>query len=358
MIQPKPQRRWRPSKLQARVDDAARQAAAREAARIPWPQLLRARQSYVKWRAFQHWVRAIEESEGRLPEWLAHVVKKRCPGFEQFLSRQSTQEHRWPQPAWHYLQQWINERIFAKPRREGWMNAVGYYAVRDLRALRNDAYWYSCEPQWERSKPAAYPSFRAWRKASESCTDDVIEHFDTTEEIREILKLSRLVSSRTLRKTVDEYLEWQLFAYWVRTGLERGRHLPESMNREIRLRCPGFLESAVGRTAERGMEPEDRFKRLLRWIEEHEFARARTEGWLPVLVRQAHLHPRHQRLVDYWRRGQGLHSKQPSSRYPSFGQWTAAVDAYTFEAEDIGLRRPAELPPAAGGSSGAPQFMT
>src|SRR5579871_329715 len=133
-------RAWEPSKLQKRVDEAARQMADEEAARIPWPQLLEARQSYVKWQAFQHWVRAIEETERRLPEWLAHVVKKRCPGFEQFLSQQRTKERRWPQPAWYYLQQWIDERIFAKPRREGWMNAVGYYAVSDLAALRNDAY--------------------------------------------------------------------------------------------------------------------------------------------------------------------------------------------------------------------------
>jgi hypothetical protein len=305
-----------------------------EAARIPWPQLLMARESYVKWQALLHWVRAIEETERRLPEWLTHVVKKRCPGFEQFLSQQRTRERRWPQPAWYYLQQWINERIFAKPRREGWVNAVGYYAVRDLVALRNDAYWFYCERQWERSKPAAYPSFQAWRKASESCSDEVIEHFETTEELRELLRLSRLVRPRTLRKTVGEYVEWQMFAYWVRTGLEQGDHLPESVKRAVRRRCPGSLETLVG-TTEGKTEPEDRFNRFLGWIEDHEFARPRKEGWQPVLIYQARIHPRHQRLLDYWQKWQRLLSKHPTTRYPSFRQWTAAVDTYTFEPEDI-----------------------
>jgi hypothetical protein len=89
-------RAWQPSKLQRRIDDATRQTADREAARSPWPQLLKARQSYVKWQEFQQWFRAIEESERCLPAWLADVVKTRCPGFEQFLSQQRTKERRSP----------------------------------------------------------------------------------------------------------------------------------------------------------------------------------------------------------------------------------------------------------------------
>jgi hypothetical protein len=308
--------------------------ADKEAARIPWPQLLTTRELYVKWQAFVCRVRAIEESERLLPERLARVVKKRCPGFEEFLLRQRTKELGCPQPAWRHLEQWINQRIFAKPRREGWMNAVGYYAVRDLVALRNDAYWFYCNRQWKRAKPAGYPSFQEWRKASESCTDEVIEHFDVTEEIRELLKLSRLVSSRTLRKTVDEYIEWQLFAYWARTYLERGDDLPKSVNREIRRRSPGFLEVLVGATGGK-TKPEDRCNLLLRWIGKREFARAHAEGWLPVLAYQVRLHPRSQRLVDYWQQSQRLLSKHPPTKHPSFRQWTAAVDAYTFEPEDI-----------------------
>jgi hypothetical protein len=208
-------RAWQHSKLQKRVDEEARQMADKEAARIPWPQLLKARQSYVKWQEFQQWFRAIEESERYLPEWLADVVTRRCPGFEQFLSQQRTKERRWPQPAWCHLDQWINEHIFDKPRHEGWMNAVGYYAVRDLAALRNEAYWYYCEPQWQQSKSAAYPSFQEWRKASAHCSDEVVDHFETTNELLDLIRLSRRVSPRTLNQTVDRDLEWLVLAYWV-----------------------------------------------------------------------------------------------------------------------------------------------
>jgi hypothetical protein len=333
MAQASTQRKWYPSRLEVCVSEIAKRTADREAARIPWPQLLKTRELYVKWQVFLYWVRAIEESERLLPEWLAHVVKRRCPGFEEFLSRQRTKEPGSPQPAWRHLEQWINEHNFAKPRREGWMNAVGYYAVRDLAALRDDAYWFYRERQWEQSQPAAYPSFQEWRKASESCGDELIDHFETTEEVRELLRLSRLVRPRTLRKTVDRYIEWQLFAYWTRAALDPRHRLPDAVKRKIRRHCPGFLESIISSSGSHTTGLGGPFNQLQRWIEEHEFARPRKKGWLPVLIYQARIHPRHQRLIDYWQQWQHLLSKRPPDRYPSFRQWTAAVDAYTFEPE-------------------------
>jgi hypothetical protein len=323
-------RAWQPSKLQRRVDDATRQMADREAARIPWPQLLKARQSYVKWQEFQQWFRAIEESERCLPAWLADVVKTRCPGFEQFLSQQRTKERRSPQPVWYHLEQWTSERIFAKPWREGWMNAVGYYAV--VISLRNEAYLYYWEPQWQRSKPAAYPSFQEWRKASEHCSDEVVDHFETTNELLDLIRLSRRVSPRILNEAVDQYLEWLVFAYWVHMALDREDRLPDSVKREFERRCPGFLEAVVRSDGSGGTEAEVCFDRLLRWMEEQKFTRPRAEGWRPVIIYQARLHPRHQRLLDVWRHHQCIRSNR--QRYPSFEQWTAFVDTYTFEPED------------------------
>jgi hypothetical protein len=325
-------RAWEPSKLQRRVDEAARQIADEEAARIPWPQLLKARRSYVEWQTFLLWARAIEEAERRLPEWLAHVVKKRCPCFEQFLLQQRTKERRWPQPAWFFLERWINQHVFAKPRHESWMNAVGYYAVRDLAALRNDAYWYYCERQWKQSKPAVYPSFQEWRQASEHCSDEVFDHFETTNKLRYVIRLSRRVSPPTLNETVDRYVEWLVFAYWVHTALDREDRLPDSVKRELEWRCPGFLKTAAMPDGSVGTEAEVYFDRLLRWVEEQKFTCPRTEGWWPVLIYQAHLHPRHQRLLDVWNHHRRIRSNH--QRYPSFEQWTAFVDTYTFEPED------------------------
>lgn len=335
MAQMKPKPIWRPSRFEVRVSEIARRTAERQAARIPWPRLLKARELYVKWQAFLLWVRAIEEAEGETPKRIAEIVNKRCPGLHRFAERHDANDRRTSFALWYHLEQWINERIFTKPRREGWMDAVGYYAVRDLAALRAEAYWYYCDRQWKLSRPAAYPSFREWRKASEHCSGQVLDTFETTEELRELLKLSRRVGPRTLRKTVDQYVEWQVFAYWARAAFDWKQPLPEIVKRELRRRCQGFLATDTSpRRGSQKQECGEAFNLLLRWIEEHEFARAGREGWLPVLLYQAHLHPRHARVIDYWRYWEKVHAKRGRSRYLSLEQWQAAVDSYTFDSEE------------------------
>ncbi len=327
-------RSWRPSKLQQRVDRATRQLADREAARIPWPQLLKARELYVKWQTFLLWVRTIEDAEGCVPQWVAEVVSKRCPGFVRFAEQQSEGDRGKSSPLWSGLEQWINERIFAKPQQEGWMDAVGYYAVRDLAAVRAEAYWFYCDQQWKYSKPAVYPSFSEWRKASARCSDEVLDHFETTDELRELIRLSRQVNPRTLKKTVDQYIEWRVFAYWARTAFDPEDQLPDLVKHELERRCPDFLKRLASTPSNGGKESEDRFNKLLHWIEGHDFRNVRREGWLPVLAYQARLHPRLQRVGDYWHHWQRLRSENAGSRYPSFDQWQAVADTYTFELQD------------------------
>jgi hypothetical protein len=327
-------RAWQPSKLQKRVDEITRRAADTEAARIPWRQLLQTRELYVKWQAFLLWVRVIEDSEGSVPQWLAELVNRRCPGLVRFAQQQTANERGKSSPIWHHLEEWINGRVFSKPRQEGWMDAVGYYAVRDLAALRDEAYWYYCDGQWKLSKPAVYPSFREWRKASEQCREEVVDHFETTDELRDLIKLSRQVSPRTLKKTVDYYVEWRVFAYWARAALDLEHRSPDFAKHELERRCPGFLKTLALPKANGRKESEDHFRRLLHWIEKHEFTRAYSEGWLPVLAYQARLHPRLQRVADYWHHWQRLRSENAGSRYPSLDQWKLAADTYTFEPQD------------------------
>ena len=155
------------------------------------------------------------------------------------------------------------------------------------------------------------------------------------EEKCRLIKLSRRVGPRTLRTAVDRYIEWEAFAYWARTALESGCPLPVSVKRELKRRCPGFLEGdAVVRAANPKEESHFRFDRMIKWIEDHEFSNAKKRGWFDVLLYQARLHPRHARVIDYWHDWEAEWEKHPSSEYPSFAQWKNAADSYTFELDD------------------------
>lgn len=234
---------WTPSPLEIRVSQRARNMAERAAARIPWQQLLEAREKYIKWEAFVLWVRAIEETEANFPKWLVETVDRRCRGFLRFVAAQSLEDRGGPSCFWNYLERWINERIFGRAWREGWMNAIGYYAVRDIVSLRNEAYWEYCERQWKRSKPAAYPSFQEWRKEAGLCTDEVLNECEMREEMRRLAKLSQRVGARTLRKAAEQYVAWEVFSYWAPPALEAARPLPNFIKWPLRERCPGFLEA-------------------------------------------------------------------------------------------------------------------
>src|SRR5262245_61361636 len=88
---------WRPGRLERKVGEKARWAAEREAASIPWPQLQKAREKFVAWEAFGFWVRAIENAEGNVPQWLVRTVEERCPGFLKFVAkRRRRREDRLP----------------------------------------------------------------------------------------------------------------------------------------------------------------------------------------------------------------------------------------------------------------------
>jgi len=105
------------------------------------------------------------------------------------------------------------------------------------------------------------------------------------EEKRRLIKLSRRVGPRTLRKAVERYLEWEIFGYWVRTALESGCPLPASVEGAVRQRCPNFLEAdAAAHAANPEEEPHCRFNRMIKWVEDHEFTDAKTRGWFDVLL--------------------------------------------------------------------------
>jgi hypothetical protein len=335
IAQTKTKQTWHPSRLEREASEKARYDAEREAARIPWQLLYLAREKYIEWEAFALWVRAIEHAEGSLPDWVAKTIAKRCAGFFE-LAAEKKLDHPKGAPFFSYhLRRWISDRVFATPWREGWMNAVGYYAVRDLAYRRNEAFAEYCEREWGRSIPAFYPSFREWLKASEKCSDEVLHEVEMREEKRQLIKLMRRVNPRTLRQAVERYVEWEVFAFWTRTALEGEFPLPATVQNELKRRCPGFLlAEAVARGANPAEDTYCRFNRLVEWIEDHKFAKPRKEGWFDVLLYQARPHARHGRATDYWNDWEAQWEKHSAARYPALEKWRGAADRYTFELGD------------------------
>lgn len=327
----KSKRRWKPTRIQIRAGEAARERADREAARIPWPQLFKARRDYVRLQGYIAWVRAIEESEGDLPVWLAEVVETHARGYLGYAAECGVRHKHAlrPNSSWRLLEEWINEHTFRKPWEEGWMYAVGYYGAKDLVSIRNDTYADWCMEDWKRRKPTRYPSFAEWRSASESVSDEILDHMEMRDDRRELIKLMRRVRPQALRLAVDKYVDWKIFALWTRAALEELPRLPGGVEQTLQIRSPGFLEQqAAVRHSPRALDL------MMQWIEDRYFERAKYEGWFDVLLYEADLHPRHARAKDYWIDWEYEWTREGRLGYPSLETWTQALDRYTFKPQD------------------------
>jgi hypothetical protein len=158
---------WRPTKLERRVQDIARQRAARQLLRVSAKRFQKAQQEYLEWEAFSLWVRAIIEAEGRPPLWMLGILEKRCPGFLEPEEGHRKTRRRESGPLALRLLEWIHNRIFSHAKREGWLDALMFHTVREPRSRRTWAYWCRCESEWKRKRPRAYPSFEQWLSAAE-----------------------------------------------------------------------------------------------------------------------------------------------------------------------------------------------
>src|SRR6266849_9983450 len=213
---------------------AARHRADQQARRIRWEQLLQTRRDYVSWTEFYFWARSIMEADAGISDWLGVILKARTPGFIEYeLEYRGTHPKQKSLP-WHRLTEWINEHIFESAHRDGWLEAITFYAARALRFRRAMAYWRECRTLWRRKKPHSYPPFEEWRRAAGDCAPIL------RPEISTIVQSSKQASTERFAAEVERYIDWEAFAHWARSPLAEGGELPPEVEQGLQARCPDF----------------------------------------------------------------------------------------------------------------------
>ncbi len=302
----------------AQLQRLAQAHADEQARRIPWQKLHDTRQQYIDWQEFSLWVRAIVETEGKMPEWLGAMVEQRCPGFLDANSSQTATTR----PLALRLEDWIDERVFGFARLEGWFDAVAYYAVRDPRYQRAEVCWSECVKKWEQAKPIRYPSFEEWQRLAAAC--DETAHLVPRE--RKAQASAKLVEPSKSDEAIAHYIDWEAFAYWVRPALEHGASLPDTVREELERRCPGFLSHSI--EAARSGTASLSWQTLMTWIADHFFSQAQAEGWFEAILISARRHPRAIRTMEYADHCDALRGSGLPMPYPRFEDWRRDADAY------------------------------
>ena len=304
----------------AQVQRLAQERADEQARRIPWHRLDDTRKQYVDWQEFCLWVRSILEAEGGMPEWLSTTVDQRCPGFLQAESGKASTG-----PPGLRLEDWMDEHIFGFARKEGWFNAVQFYAIRDPRYQRAEVCWSECVKNWAQARPIRYPSFEEWQAMAAAC--DETAHL--VPEQQRARASAKLVDRERLEEAIARYIDWQAFAYWARPALERGLPIPGQVNKELESRCPDFVAQSAGK-----IRAESIWEDLMAWIAERFFTDAKAGGWFDAVLVGARQHPRAIRTMEYadhWDEIRGPNLPVP---YPSFDDWRRDADAYVESETD------------------------
>jgi len=315
------------------IGGTSKRLAEKQARRIQWRLLHQASTEFVLSACFILWLRSIEETAGYLPEQVWKAVRTEYPVFlDDDLSYLEKQRHWLPDAAehgdaqvWKRLEDWISQNIFSDALREGWMDAVAHYSVSDVRYLRTLAYCRHCEIEWKRNRPRTFPTFRQWRRAAfNSCQVPRLRP-----RLLQILRTTGRINAERVTDTVERYVDWQEFAFWAVTGLERMPAIPPSVQEQLRQRCPGFLESAVPLHRRDSRDERSSLARLLNWITTHFFRDAKREGWLGAVDYYARRHPHWIRMMQYF--SSWKHEWDNTKTYPSFEEWCRAVDDYVEE---------------------------
>ena len=317
----------KPGSLAVRVQEMARREAKRQAQRVPWERLLQARTEYIEWEIFGFWARLIVEAEGDTPDWLRRTLETRCPGFLEEERR-----HRETHPGRNssfssLLSNWVEYNIFRDAREQGWMLAITFYAVRDFHYHRAWSYWQRCDEQWKQRPPVSYPSFEEWRQSADNWEAEP----PPGASVRKAYEAHKRVSPERLAEAVARFVDWEAFAYWVRSALESDREIPDVVVDELRIRCPGFLEydEDLRKAGLHGRPPT--WNRLLLWGEDYFFGEAKKEGWLDAIILYARRHPRDVRMVEYWVNWCDRWRESTQASYPAFEGWRQAADDYVVD---------------------------
>ena len=222
------------------------------------------------------------------------------------------------------LEDWIDEHVFGFAKKEGWFNAITYYAVRDPRYQRAEVCWGECVLKWKKAKPDRYPTFDEWKKLARQC--DPTAHLVPRE--RAAQACLKLVDPDRLSEAVSRYIDWEAFVHWAGAALERESGLPTVVERELEHRCPGFLGAHLKvrkhNSRDRLQDPE----RLIVWIADHFFEDAKTEGWFDAILLQVRSHPRAIRTMEFADHCDQIWSSELPSPYPNFEGWRKEADFY------------------------------
>lgn len=127
---------------------------------------------YVEWKVFACWLEPLTRAKIELPKRIATELERRCPGFLEVSSSNSTRRRH--KKAWtgQRLMNWIEDHFFSDEEKKGWLDIIRQQASTHPLYARIARYPKLWNKSWPQNLAVAYPSFVQWRSAAENYIEE------------------------------------------------------------------------------------------------------------------------------------------------------------------------------------------
>jgi hypothetical protein len=302
-------------------DRVRRQAETRalvEARTVPWRLVADAAAEYTEWQVFALWLRAVLDACEGLPALVALKIETRSPVLlSRIASALGNTVSSRGSMVWEDITNWAESNVFARAKRDRWLNAIRHFSSRSLLSMKAWAYWENINLLWRDEKPETLPTYEQWMSA----TAAVSRLSNPESDAQQVLDSIRLIPEAKWQQMFAAFMELATICLWIEILLEAGGTGAEVVARELTARYPRFDTSAV-------LNSGDAISTLMDWVIAHEPSFASSKPPLLALNYHIKCHPAY-----YARRNYAAHCRDAwrlghFERLPSLAEWRDAADGF------------------------------
>ena len=283
----------------------ATRQARRQLLRVSWNPFHKACEEYPRWQGLSLWTRAVVACHEQTPAEVLGTLRKHCPEFvesEAFV--------REPNLIGFRLLEWVHNTKFGDAKEQGWLDALTFYGVRHLRSRAVWDYWEHCESGPGRMFSIRFPPFDEWWQSAME------------------MKLCGDIRCREIGPAIQEFIELETMAMWLRPLVTADIRLTHGMVSELESRLRGVLWRSHALSSPESNSNPSNWLSVVRTAKKRWLKEAQGTGCLACFTELLQSHPRPIRLRAYARHCEQSRPRICLQRYPSFQDWRSAADHY------------------------------
>jgi hypothetical protein len=270
-------------------------------------------EEYNQWQVFQLWLRAVVDAARNLPPVVEQEIQSRIPGFLkdcQAEMRAAMEQDRPGGALWNLVGSWTNATTFLHPRSEGWMEALIFFASRNMVYIKAWSHWDTVNLEWQANPPAEWPSYEQWQQDVAALSR--LSNPDSEQQL--VLNAILSVPVAEWERLLSAFLEMTVFAVWMELMLDLEGPQSGLLSEELSKRYPEFSFGEIG------FSPGEAVREFLTWTIDHKIG-VENEDLVGALNWHIQNGPEIDFMQIYASDCHAAWSKEYPRRLPGFEDW-------------------------------------